>query len=148
MKIAVICCSLSLLITEGCSTQSKSRNALFQSTVTAASCEALTIDELDHDNTQKAHEEATFYLSWRLDDLRSFTNGVTKDELDSRTDLARSILKHATNNQAQLLQDKYSLQMITTLKSLLTDPSDIRRASDLAAYLKASGTNQVPPWSP
>jgi hypothetical protein len=148
MRIAVICCSLSLLITEGCSTQSESRHALFQSTVTAASNEALTISLLDNNNIERTHEEATFFLSWRLDDLRSFTNGLTKDELNSRTFLARSILKHATKSQAELLQDRYSLQMIMTLKGLLTDPSDIQGASELETYLKTSSTNQVPPWSP
>jgi len=136
-----------LLIAVGCSTDSPPQRKLYQSYVNSISEEDLTLVELDRGKPLRAHEMATWNLSWRLVEFQSLTNGLTKDELEDQANLAHTILKHATEHQAQMLQDKWSLQMVTALKDLLTDPSDIRRASELIEYLTSSSTNQIPPWS-
>jgi hypothetical protein len=56
------------------------------------------------------------------------------------------VLKYATEHQAQLSTNRFALRMVKQLKAMLTDPSDIRRASDLIGYLQTMGTNQLPAW--
>ena len=82
-------------------------------------------------------------LTFELEDLHRLSKTARKDQVESAVDIAHLILKQAAEHKEQLLQDKYSLQMVIECKSLVTNTADIQRASDLAKYLSASSTSQI-----
>ena len=87
-------------------------------------------------------------LSVRLSQLRPMAEGADKDERESQARIGKHILKYATEHQAELAQDKWSLQMLTYLARFLTDPADIQNALLLRDRLATSTTNQLPPLNP
>jgi hypothetical protein len=142
MRIIIIVLPL-VLIVVGCSTHSQCQRELYQSRLQGATDEFITLHQLDRGESQKAHDFATSEITLRLDELHRLTNGADKDQLESGTYLAHSILKNAAEHREQLIQDKYSLQMVIECKNLVTNTVDIQRASELQQYLTSSSTNQI-----
>jgi hypothetical protein len=116
---------------------------LYQSHIRATADESVALFLLHEGKASKAQDYLTSALTFELKDLHHLSKSARNDQVESAVDIARIILKNAAEHKEQLLQDKYSLQMVIECKSLVTNTADIQRASDLAKYLSDSSTNQV-----
>ena len=116
---------------------------LYQSHIGATADESAALFQLNKGQVSGAQEILTMALTFELEDLHRLSKTAHVDQVESAVDIAHLILKNAAEHKEQLLQNRYSLQMVIDCKSLVINTADTQRASDLAKYLSASSTNQI-----
>jgi hypothetical protein len=135
------------LLAVGCRSHPKCGAELYQSYYASATDDYLILKLLDQGKTHTAEEYAVSSLEGSLSELRVFIKQADETDLIRQSLMTSRVLKYATEHQAKLSTNRFALRMVTQLKAMLTDPSDIRRASDLIGYLQTTGTNQLPVWN-
>ena len=132
----------------GCKTHSKCEIDLYQSYYASAADAYLTLKLLDRNETRKAQTLAVSTLQVSLSELRKLAKNADSLDLDRHQALTSRLLKYSETNKAALAEIDFSLPMLTELKRMLTDESDIRRVTDIIEYVNRNSTNQFEPFDP
>ena len=136
------CFLLLLALMAGCRTPSQSQADLYQAYFASASDDYLMLRILDRGDIHIAQSRAVSNLAESLSHLRKLATTADSSDLERQKTLTSTILKYAITHQAELPENRFSLQMLTELKRTLTDDSDIRRATELIDYVIKNSTNQ------
>lgn len=101
---------------------------------------------MDAGDIAKARQTEMGSLSTCLAQLHELSGTASLDQHDLRLreTLARRILEYATANREVLATEIRSLQMVTNLEALLSEPADVQRAADLRSYLSSKQEIQNP----
>ena len=136
------------LLVAGCRSHPKCGAELYQSYYASATDDYLMLKLLSQGKVHTAEEYAVSSLEGNLSQLRVLIKQADDTDLIRQRLMTSRVLNYATEHQAELSTNRFALRMVTELKGMLADPSDIRRASDLIGYLQTTSTNQLPVWSP
>lgn len=132
----------------GCRTHSQCEANLYQSYFASTSDDYLMLRILDRGETNKAQVLAVSEMGWGLRNLRKIPNQPDADYIDAQKRLTAGILKYVEAHKAELSNNPFSTSMLTELKRLLTNDSDIRRTTEIIEYVSKNSTNQLESFDP
>ena len=75
-------------------------------------------------------------LQSSLVELQKLKKTVDKEDLERMSVLARVIMKYSESHRGELARCDWSLRMLASFKSMLSDPDYIRRVTVLEDYVR------------